>query len=50
LDNKLAMGFVKLNLLNKKKQLTDFFTKLLAKDKFSYLRTKLGILDLSNVA
>jgi len=32
------------------KQLVDFFTKPLARERFNHLRTKLGILDISNVS
>jgi len=31
------------------KELADFFTKPLARDRFNFLRTELGILDSSNV-
>ena len=43
-------GVCEIKYIESEKQLTNFFTKPLAKDKFNYLRTELGILDLSNVA
>jgi len=46
----VSNGICEIKFIESKKQLADFFTKPLAKDKFNYLRIELGILDYSNVA
>jgi len=43
-------GICEIKFIESEKQLTVFFTKPLAKERFNYLRTELGILDYSNVA
>jgi len=43
------MEIAKFDLLKPTKQLADFFTKPLARDKFNFFRTGLSILDASNV-
>jgi len=46
----VSNGICEIKFIESEKQLADFFTKPLAKDRFNYLRTELGILDYSNVA
>ena len=46
----VSNGICEIKFIESEKQLTDFLTKPLAKDKFNYLRTELGILDYSNIA
>jgi len=42
-------GDFEVEFIETNKQLADFFTKPLARDRFNHLRTELGILDISNV-
>jgi len=46
----VSNGNYEIKFIESKKQLADFFTKPLSKDRFNYLRTELGILDISNIA
>jgi len=46
----VSNGICEMEFIESEKQLADFFTKPLAKDKFNYLRTELGILDIFNIA
>ena len=46
----MSNGICEIKFIESEKQLADFFTKPLAKDRFNYLRTELGILDYSNIA
>ena len=46
----VSNGVCEIKFIESEKQLADFFTKPLAKDRFNYLRTKLGILDILNIA
>ena len=45
----MSNGICEIKFIESEKQLADFFTKPLTKDRFNYLRTKLGILDYSNI-
>ena len=46
----MSNGICEIEFIESEKQLADFFTKPLTKDRFNYLRTELGILDISNIA
>ena len=46
----MSNGICEIKFIEFEKQLADFFTRPLAKDRFNYLRTELGILDYLNVA
>jgi len=46
----VSNGDCEVQFIETDKQLADFFTKPLARDRFNVLRTKLGILDVSNVS
>jgi len=48
--DQVSNGICEIKFIESEKQLVDFFTKPLAKDRFNYLRTELGILDLLNIA
>ena len=45
----MSNDICEIKFIESEKQLADFFTKPLAKDRFNYLRTELGILDYSNI-
>ena len=45
----VSNGDCEVQFIETDKQLVDFFTKPLARDRFNLLRTELGILDVSNV-
>jgi len=45
----VSNGDCEVQFIETDKQLADFITKLLPRDRFNFLRTELGILDVSNV-
>jgi len=46
----VSNSICEIKFIESEKELADFFTKPLAKDRFNYLRTELRILDYPNVA
>ena len=46
----VSNGDCEIHFISSEHQLADFFTKPLAKDRFNWLRTQLGILDASNIS
>ena len=48
--DQVSNGNCEVQIIETNKQLADFFTKPLARDRFNLLRTELGILDISNVS
>ena len=48
--DQVSNGNYEVQFIETDKQLVDFFTKPLARERFNHLRTELGILDISNVS
>jgi len=46
----ITNGKCEIKFIGTEKQLVDLFTKPLTRDRFNYLRTKLGIISLSNIS